>query len=66
MEDDLVEIAREMVKREVIKTHWQGCERDHPYCLIRKLADEVENLRERIWENENTLSNSKKENERTT
>jgi len=49
-ENDLVNLAREMAKKSQIKTHWPGCERDHPYCLLLKLADEVETLREKIFE----------------
>jgi hypothetical protein len=41
---DLVQIARQRIDG-TQRTHWEGCERAHPECLIQRMADEIERLR---------------------
>lgn len=43
---DIVELARR--HRHIAATHYEGCEADHIGCLVVKLADEVERLREAL------------------
>lgn len=44
---DLVKIARARIDG-TQSTHWVGCERDHRECLIQRMADEIERLREKV------------------
>ena len=44
---DLVTIARQRID-DTQRTHWEGCERDHRECLIRRMADEIERLRNEL------------------
>jgi phosphoenolpyruvate-protein kinase (PTS system EI component) len=41
---DLVQLAQRH-SGAIHRTHWDGCERDHPECLIQRMADELERLR---------------------
>ena len=42
---DLIALAR---RHKHIASHYDGCEADHVGCLVNKLADEVERLREAL------------------
>jgi len=45
---DIVEQARCMVREQPVGTHYAGCHERHYGCMIARLADEVERLREVI------------------
>ena len=43
---DIVTLARR--HKHVAPTHYEGCEVDHIGCLVNRLADEIERLRETL------------------
>ena len=42
---DLVKLARGTYSKDRLFAHWRGCEEMHSDCLILKMADEIERLR---------------------
>jgi regulator of replication initiation timing len=45
--DDLLTIAREKIYYKH-RSHYDGCERNHFECLVRRMADEIERLRAEV------------------
>lgn len=50
MTDDLIALARQY--NLPAGTHYANCEADHPFCLLFRMADEIERLRQRLAEYE--------------